>query len=30
MTLSDATLLVATGWSARPLEIGGWLLQRDQ
>ena len=30
ITLSDATLLVANGWSARPLEIGGWLLQRDR
>jgi N-methylhydantoinase A len=28
VTLSDATMVVAAGWSARPLQIGGWLLER--
>jgi N-methylhydantoinase A/oxoprolinase/acetone carboxylase beta subunit len=27
--LPDATLLVASGWTARSLEIGGWKLERD-
>jgi N-methylhydantoinase A len=29
VTLPDATLLVAEGWTARALPIGGWLLERD-
>jgi N-methylhydantoinase A len=29
IALSDATLLVAEGWTARALPIGGWLLERD-
>ena len=29
IALPDATLLVAPGWSARPLEIGGWFLEAD-
>jgi N-methylhydantoinase A len=29
IALPDATLLVAEGWSARALPIGGWLLERD-
>ena len=29
VVLSDATLLVAAGWTARALPIGGWLLERD-
>ena len=29
IALADATLLVATGWTARALPIGGWLLERD-
>jgi N-methylhydantoinase A len=29
VALSDATLLVAEGWTARPLPVGGWLLERD-
>lgn len=29
IALADATLLVAAGWTARALPIGGWLLQRD-
>ena len=28
IALPDATLLVADGWSARALEMGGWLLDR--
>jgi N-methylhydantoinase A len=28
IALSDATLLVAAGWQARALPIGGWLLER--
>ncbi|MFA6166318.1 MAG: hydantoinase/oxoprolinase family protein [Gemmatimonadaceae bacterium] len=28
VTLPDATLYVAPGWSARALEIGGWLMER--
>jgi N-methylhydantoinase A len=28
-TLSDATLVVASGWTAKPLAIGGWLLVRQ-
>jgi N-methylhydantoinase A len=27
--LADAALLVASGWHARALEIGGWLLERE-
>jgi N-methylhydantoinase A/oxoprolinase/acetone carboxylase beta subunit len=27
--LPDATLLVAAGWTARPLDIGGWMLEAD-
>jgi N-methylhydantoinase A/oxoprolinase/acetone carboxylase beta subunit len=27
--LPDATLLVASGWTARSLEIGGWKLERE-
>jgi N-methylhydantoinase A len=27
--LSDATLYVAAGWTARSLPIGGWMLERD-
>ena len=29
IALADATLLVAAGWTARALPIGGWLLERD-
>ncbi len=29
VTLPDATLLVAQGWSARALPMGGWLMQRE-
>jgi N-methylhydantoinase A len=29
ITLVDATLLVAEGWSARSLPMGGWLVERD-
>ncbi len=29
IALADATLLVAAGWTARALAIGGWLLERD-
>ena len=29
IALPDATLLVAEGWTARALPIGGWLLERD-
>jgi len=29
IALPDATLLVADGWTARALPIGGWLLERD-
>lgn len=28
-TLSDATMVVAPGWTARTLGIGGWLMERD-
>jgi len=28
ITLPDATLFVAAGWTARALEVGGWLLER--
>ena len=28
VTLPDATLYVAPGWTARALEIGGWLMER--
>jgi len=29
VALSDATLLIADGWTARALPIGGWLLERS-
>jgi N-methylhydantoinase A len=29
IALPDATLLVAEGWTARALAIGGWMLERD-
>jgi N-methylhydantoinase A len=29
ISLPDATLLVAPGWTAHSLPIGGWLLERD-
>lgn len=29
VTLPDATLFVAAGWTARALEIGGWIVERD-
>lgn len=29
VTLPDATMLVAPGWSARALAMGGWLMQRE-
>ncbi len=29
-TLADATMLVANGWHARPLHIGGWMLELDR
>jgi N-methylhydantoinase A len=29
LTLSDATMYVASGWTARSLEIGGWMLERN-
>ena len=29
IALPDATLLVAAGWTARALPIGGWMLERD-
>jgi N-methylhydantoinase A/oxoprolinase/acetone carboxylase beta subunit len=29
IALSDATMLVRDGWSARPREIGGWLMERE-
>lgn len=28
VALPDATMLIADGWTARPLAIGGWLLER--
>ena len=28
LALSDATLFVAEGWTATPLDIGGWMLER--
>ena len=28
ITLSDATMVVADDWIARPLSVGGWLLER--
>jgi N-methylhydantoinase A len=28
VTLPDATMVIARGWRARPLSIGGWLLER--
>ncbi len=29
IALADATVLVADGWTARPLPIGGWLLENE-
>jgi len=29
ITLPDATMLVAAGWTARALPSGGWLMERD-
>jgi hypothetical protein len=29
IALPDATMFVGTGWSARALPIGGWLMERD-
>jgi N-methylhydantoinase A len=29
IALSDATMYVAPGWTARSLEIGGWMLERN-
>jgi N-methylhydantoinase A len=29
VSLPDATMLVAPGWTARPLPIGGWLVEKD-
>ncbi|MDQ6885933.1 MAG: hydantoinase/oxoprolinase family protein [Gemmatimonadota bacterium] len=29
ITLPDATMLIASGWCARALPIGGWLMERD-
>jgi N-methylhydantoinase A len=29
VALPDATMLVAKGWTANPLQIGGWLMERD-
>jgi N-methylhydantoinase A len=28
LTLPDATMVIARGWRARPLPIGGWLMER--
>jgi hypothetical protein len=28
--LADATMYVAAGWIARSLDIGGWMLEREQ
>jgi N-methylhydantoinase A len=28
-TLPDATMVVAPGWTARTLDIGGWMMERD-
>jgi N-methylhydantoinase A len=28
-TLADATMVVAAGWKARPLPIGGWMVERQ-
>jgi N-methylhydantoinase A len=28
IALPDATLLVAEGWTARALPIGGWMMER--
>jgi N-methylhydantoinase A len=28
--LADATMYVAAGWTARSLDIGGWMLEREQ
>jgi N-methylhydantoinase A len=29
IALPDATMVIAGGWTGRPLPIGGWLLERD-
>lgn len=29
ITLSDATMVVARGWTARALAVGGWMLERE-
>jgi N-methylhydantoinase A len=29
IALPDATMVIARGWTGRPLAIGGWLLERD-
>lgn len=29
VTLPDATLFVGCGWTARALDVGGWLMERD-
>ena len=29
ITLADATMVVARGWIARPLPVGGWMLERE-
>ena len=29
IALPDATLLVAPGWTAQALEMGGWLMERE-
>jgi len=28
VTLSDATMVIAAGWTARPLAVGGWMVER--
>ncbi len=28
-TLADATMVIAPGWKARPLPIGGWMMERE-
>ena len=28
VTLPDATMVIARGWTARALSVGGWLLER--
>jgi N-methylhydantoinase A len=29
ITLPDATMVIAGGWAARPLPIGGWMVERQ-